>query len=56
MRRLFDAVGHDVARLIRVAFGGLTLGTLQPGQWRAITPDEVRAAFPGAPVKCRHRS
>lgn len=50
VRRLFAGIGHEVSRLSRVAFGGLTLGTLQPGQWRVVEGAELRAAFPGAPV------
>jgi 23S rRNA pseudouridine2605 synthase len=46
VRRLFDAVGHQVTRLLRVAFGGLELGTLQPGSWRDVTRAEITAAFP----------
>jgi len=54
VRRLFEALGHDVTRLTRTAFGGLTLGDLPSGGWREVTMPEVRAAFPGAPVG-RHR-
>jgi 23S rRNA pseudouridine2605 synthase len=36
VRRLFDAVGHEVTRLHRVAFGDVELETLQPGQWRDV--------------------
>ncbi len=50
IRRLFEAVGHEVIRLKRIAFGGLTLGDLSPGQWRIVSDAELRAAFPGSPV------
>jgi 23S rRNA pseudouridine2605 synthase len=46
VRRLFEAIGHEVMRLKRVAVGGLELGTLGPGEWRELTRAEVRAAFP----------
>jgi pseudouridine synthase len=45
IRRLFEAVGHEVTRLKRVAFGELTLGDLAPGAWRELTEREVRTAF-----------
>jgi len=45
IRRLLQSVGHEVTRLLRVAFGGLELGTLQPGGWRDVTRDEVAEAF-----------
>ena len=45
IRRLFEAVGHEVTSLRRVAFGGLALGTLQPGQWRVVDRSEFDAAF-----------
>ncbi|HUL74889.1 MAG TPA: pseudouridine synthase [Vicinamibacterales bacterium] len=34
VRRLFDAVGHEVTRLHRVSFGSIELGDLEPGAWR----------------------
>jgi 23S rRNA pseudouridine2605 synthase len=49
VRRLFEAIGHEVTRLKRVALGGLELGTLEPGQWRELSRDEVHAAFPAVP-------
>jgi 23S rRNA pseudouridine2605 synthase len=51
IRRLFSAVGHEVTALTRVGLGGLTLGQIHPGQFRAVTRDELKAAFPGAPLK-----
>jgi 23S rRNA pseudouridine2605 synthase len=51
IRRLLAAAGHEVTRLKRVAFGGLELGDLSPGQWRDVTADELREAFPGAPLR-----
>lgn len=47
IRRMFEAIGREVTRLRRVRFGGLEIGDLEPGAWRALTRDEVRAAFPG---------
>lgn len=41
VRRMTAAVGHPTLRLVRVAIGGLRLGTLQPGQWRKLTLDEI---------------
>jgi 23S rRNA pseudouridine2605 synthase len=45
VRRLFEAIGHDVVRLKRVRFGGLELGSLKPGAWRELSHDEVARAF-----------
>ena len=42
VRRLFAAVGHEVTRLLRVSFGGVELGTLPAGRWRALSYDELR--------------
>lgn len=52
LRRLFAALGHEVTSLKRVAFGGLELGTLAPGQWRVVPIEELRRAFPAAPIRC----
>ena len=46
IRRLLQAEGHEVTRLLRVAFGRIELGTLQPGEWREVARAEIDAAFP----------
>lgn len=46
VRRLFRSVGHEAARLKRVSFGGLELGSLAPGEWRAIDAAELHKALP----------
>ncbi|MCR4406893.1 MAG: rRNA pseudouridine synthase [Anaerolineae bacterium] len=43
IRRMCAAVGHPVRRLIRVRFGPLHLGRLEPGQWRHLSQSEVMA-------------
>ena len=53
IRRLVEAVGHEVTRLLRIAYGPIELGTLQPGEWREISIDEARAAFEQAPITRR---
>jgi len=40
IRRLFDAIGRPVTKLLRIAYGPIDLGTLQPGEWREVTRDE----------------
>jgi 23S rRNA pseudouridine2605 synthase len=45
VRRLCEAIGHQVTRLKRVRFGGLEIGDLEPGQWRNLTRREIEAAF-----------
>jgi 23S rRNA pseudouridine2605 synthase len=42
IRRLLRAAGHEVTRLLRVAFGSLRLGTLQPGRWRVLSVEEIQ--------------
>jgi pseudouridine synthase len=48
VRRLFEAIGHEVTRLKRVKLGGLELGQLEPGEWREVTREEMRIEFPGS--------
>lgn len=43
VRRMCEAVGHPVVRLVRTRVGTLTDRRLKPGQWRPLTADEVRA-------------
>jgi 23S rRNA pseudouridine2457 synthase len=42
IRHMTAAVGHPALRLVRVAIGSLTLGSLQPGEWRELTGAEKR--------------
>jgi 23S rRNA pseudouridine2605 synthase len=42
IRRMFEALGHEVTRLMRVAFGPIELGTLQPGQWKELDREDFR--------------
>ena len=43
IRRMCEAVGLDVIRLRRTALGAVRLGMLQPGQYRELTSQEVKA-------------
>lgn len=43
VRRMCDAVGHPVTRLVRVRIGPVRDSALQPGQWRELTVEELRA-------------
>ena len=43
VRRMCEAVGLEIARLRRVSIGPLKLGMLPPGQWRELTPAELKA-------------
>ena len=56
IRRLFEAIGVDVLRLVRVAIGPLELGTLARGEWRYLTPAEVAAITKPAGPRPRARS
>ena len=42
IRKMCRAVGLPVRDLRRIAMGPIGLGRLKPGQWRDLTPDEVR--------------
>jgi 23S rRNA pseudouridine2605 synthase len=43
VRRMCEAVGHPVRRLVRTRIGPLAERRLAPGEWRELSPDEVRA-------------
>ncbi len=43
VRRMCEAVGHPVIRLVRTRIGPLTDTVLKAGEWRALEPEEVRA-------------
>ena len=41
VRRMCAIAGMQVKRLVRVQEGSLKLGSLQPGKWRYLTPEEI---------------
>jgi 23S rRNA pseudouridine2605 synthase len=43
VRRMFDAIGHPVSRLVRVRIGTLHDRTLKPGEWRSLEQHEINA-------------
>ena len=42
VRRMCDAIGHPVDRLVRTRIGPLSDRTLRPGSWRELSTDEWR--------------
>jgi len=45
VRRMFDEVGHPVARLVRTAIGPIADRAIKPGEWRDLSIEEVRALY-----------
>jgi 23S rRNA pseudouridine2605 synthase len=45
VRRMLEAVGLPVQRLVRLRVGPIRLGRLPPGQVRELSPDEVRSLW-----------
>jgi 23S rRNA pseudouridine2605 synthase len=43
VRRMCEAIGHPVLRLVRTRIGPITDTTLRAGEWRRLEPDEVAA-------------
>jgi 23S rRNA pseudouridine2605 synthase len=48
VRRLLEAVGAPVRRLVRTAIGPLRLTGLGPGEYRPLRPEEVRDLYRAA--------
>jgi 23S rRNA pseudouridine2605 synthase len=48
VRRMCEAVGHEVRRIVRTEFGTLFVGDLKPGQYRYLAPDELHALYRAA--------
>ena len=45
VRRMLDAVGHEVTALVRTAIGPITDRELTAGEWRRLTVAEVRSLY-----------
>lgn len=41
VRKMTAAVGHPTLRLVRIHIGRLKVGTMQPGEWKEISREEV---------------
>jgi len=42
IRRVMEMFGHNVIRLIRTQIGGLTLEPLTEGEWRVLSPNDLK--------------
>jgi 23S rRNA pseudouridine2605 synthase len=49
IRRMFDSIGHSVIKLRRVRIGPITAEGILIGQWRHLTPAEVKRLKGGRP-------
>jgi 23S rRNA pseudouridine2605 synthase len=45
VRRMLDAIGLPVRRLVRVRVGPIRLGRLRPGDVAELEPEDVRALY-----------
>lgn len=45
VKRIFEAIGHNVIKLNRERYGFLDLGKLQPGEYRELTIKEVKKLY-----------
>ena len=45
VRMMFQAIGHRVLALKRIAYGGLRLGGLPAGKYRRLTPADLALIF-----------
>ncbi|MGI6694807.1 MAG: pseudouridine synthase [Christensenellales bacterium] len=43
IRKMVEAIGHQVVRLKRVQYGPVTLGNMKRGEWRDLTEAELKA-------------
>lgn len=51
LRRMLQALDHEVLRLLRIAIGPVELGELAKGAWRSLAPAEVQALSIGGGVR-----
>ena len=52
VRRMLEAVGSKVSKLVRTAIGPVRIDELPIGEWRALTPEEIVAL--GGPAIAEH--
>jgi pseudouridine synthase len=48
VRRLFEALGYEVERLIRTQIGPIRLGEMPVGKWRVLSAAEIKSLLPAS--------
>jgi 23S rRNA pseudouridine2605 synthase len=65
VRRMMEALGHPVRRLVRIRIGQVLMGSLRPGKLRPLTQEEIAGLYavsglgtaaPGPDQKSRTRA
>ncbi len=51
IRRIGETLGLPIQRIVRIRMGTLHLGSLKPGEWRHLTPAEVRSVMTSTGTK-----
>jgi len=54
VRRIFEALGYSVEKLVRTRFGPIRLGSLPVGELRPLTPDEVESLQRAIGLSTKH--
>jgi pseudouridine synthase len=54
VRRMIEAVGSRVRKLVRTAIGPVSIGNLAIGSYRELTPPEVKSLETGKPNRARY--
>ena len=55
VRRMLEAIGSKVLKLVRIQIGSLRIGDLQIGHYRALTPAEVALLVKGTGAETRNQ-
>lgn len=50
VRRMIEALGGKVLKLVRTAIGPIRIGELPIGRWRSLTPGELRSLAASEPI------
>jgi 23S rRNA pseudouridine2605 synthase len=56
VRRMFEALGYFVEKLVRIRMGPLRLGSLAPGEYRPLTPQEISALKKAVGVSIQNKT
>ena len=51
VRKMFSAIGHQVINLKRIAYGNLFLRKLPEGNYRHLTPEDLKKIFQNIPLQ-----